>query len=296
MTTNRDTVMPPPSREQWLADRRQGIGGSDLAAVLGLSKWKTPYDVWADKTGRHTEPENDDMRRGRLLEPVIRAMYEERHGVTLTDPGHMQATEPLIMGTPDAMDGDRVVEFKSTRWYVHKRWQGEPPVDYWAQMQHYMYLTGAREAVLVVLVDGADYHEYPVAYDEAWTRDAIRRAVQWWEAYVVTDTPPPSIEPVPEPVTGETATVDSAIRDTIKDLLDIRDLEDRIKDQREQLEAVVKDYMKGATTLVDGERAVATWKEVTSSRIDTKALRAENPLVADRYTKTTTTRTFRLTR
>lgn len=284
------------TRELWLAERRQGIGGSDLAAILGISKWKTPYDVWLDKTGRHVEPENDNMIRGRLMEPVIRGLYEAKHGVTLTDTGHLIATDPLIMGTPDAMDGETVIEFKSTRWFAFKAWRGEIPIDYWAQMQHYMYLTGARDAVLVVLVDGADMHEFPVTYDSEWTRNAIKQSVEWWQTYVSTDTPPPMPEPKPEPVDGAVMVADEELKSMINELRDIRSLEDDIKARREQIEDIIKETIgTHEAVTIDGKQAV-TWKSVTSSRLDTKALRNDLPDIAAKYSVQMITRTFKLTR
>ena len=289
--------MPPPSepsRAEWLATRRQGIGGTDLAPILGLSKWKTPHDVWLDKTGRYEQPQNDDMRRGQLLEPVIKAMYEERHGVTVESPGHLQ--KGLMMGTPDGVDGLTVVEFKSTRWYVFKQWGGSLPMDYWAQMQHYMMLCGLDRAVLVVLVDGADYHEFPVALDVEWVDNAWSQATGWWHTWVATDTEPPRIDPKPEPVDGSVMTADDELAGVVGELLTIRELEDDIKARREQLETVVKEAMDTHEALVINGKQAVTWKAVTSSRLDQKRLKADHPELCESYMTTSTTRTFKITR
>ena len=60
------------SRQAWLAERRKTIGGSDAAGIVGLSRYATPYTVWADKTGRLPEQEdNEAMRQGRDLEEYV---------------------------------------------------------------------------------------------------------------------------------------------------------------------------------------------------------------------------------
>lgn len=66
---------------EWHEQRRAGIGGSDVAALLGLSKWKSPYQLFLEKTGNAPPQEdNEAMYWGRMLEPVIRDAYEEKTG------------------------------------------------------------------------------------------------------------------------------------------------------------------------------------------------------------------------
>ena len=61
------------THEQWLAARRKGVGGSDSAAVCGLSRYSSPLEVWLQKTGRKpATPDNEAMQWGRLLEPIVR--------------------------------------------------------------------------------------------------------------------------------------------------------------------------------------------------------------------------------
>ena len=69
------------SRQAWLAERRKTIGGSDAAGIVGLSRYATPYTVWADKTGRLPEQEdNEAMRQGRDLEEYVAKRWEESTG------------------------------------------------------------------------------------------------------------------------------------------------------------------------------------------------------------------------
>ena len=107
-------------REAFLAERMKGIGGSDVAAILGLSKWSTPYDVWQSKLGlADPTPDNDAMKWGRLLEPVVRQAYAERTGLAVAVP-----SDPLVMPGYDFaranLDGiredGRIVEIKTARY------------------------------------------------------------------------------------------------------------------------------------------------------------------------------------
>lgn len=71
-----------PSRDAWLAARRSGIGGSDIAAICGLSPYQTPYDVWLDKLGQGEEvdPNSPGIYWGTVLEDVVAREYAQRTG------------------------------------------------------------------------------------------------------------------------------------------------------------------------------------------------------------------------
>lgn len=97
------------SRAEWLAQRRTGIGGSDVAAILGLSPWRTPYQVWEDKTGRSDDQEETPaLYWGRLLEDPIRQAYADRTGLTVTKPDRMFTSEahPFMLANLDGIASD----------------------------------------------------------------------------------------------------------------------------------------------------------------------------------------------
>lgn len=69
-------------REQWLRERKKGIGGSDVAAILGLSKWKSAYDIWVDKTTDVLQEEysNESIYWGNVLEEVVAQEFSKQTG------------------------------------------------------------------------------------------------------------------------------------------------------------------------------------------------------------------------
>lgn len=77
-TNTNDTA----DRETWLRDRKKGIGGSDVAAVLGLSPWRTPLDVFNDKTAETVDekPQSDAAHFGTILEDVVAEEFSRRTG------------------------------------------------------------------------------------------------------------------------------------------------------------------------------------------------------------------------
>lgn len=184
------------SREEWLELRRHSIGGSDAAAIIGLSKWASPYTVWADKTGRLPDkPDTEAMRQGRDLEEYVAQRFSEATGkrvkrcnAILYNPAYPHShadVDRMIVGENAGL------ECKTTSTLDVKQFRGvEFPEKYYAQCVHYMAITGADRWYLAVLVLGKEFHVYTLERDEAEIRALMDAETAFWEQYVETDTPP----------------------------------------------------------------------------------------------------------
>ena len=148
------------SREEWLAARRTGIGGSDAGAVLGMNPYRTPYAVWADKTGRLPSlPETEAMRLGRNLEDYVARRFQEASGkrarkvnAILQNPAY-----PFALANIDReIAGEQAgLECKTASSLRAKAFRGgEFPDAYYAQCVHYMAVTGAQRWYLAALILG----------------------------------------------------------------------------------------------------------------------------------------------
>ena len=148
------------SREEWLMRRRKTIGGSDAAGIVGLSRWTSPFSVWADKTGRAAEKEDTEaMRQGRDLEAYVARRWMEETGkrvyrlpAMLYHPKYPFAhadVDRMVMGENAGL------ECKTTFSLDLKQFNGvEFPVQYYAQCVHYLAVTGADRWYLAVLAYG----------------------------------------------------------------------------------------------------------------------------------------------
>jgi putative phage-type endonuclease len=153
-------------RKEWLEQRMEGIGGSDISAVLGVNPWRTPLDVWLEKTGRGetwaTEPER--VKWGKLLEPAIARGYAEDCGLAageLFEPGLLRHRKCApILGTPDRMYSSRPrgLEIKAVNQFAISEYGEEGtdavPDHYHLQADHYLFLTDFKEWDLAVLFGG----------------------------------------------------------------------------------------------------------------------------------------------
>ena len=151
------------SHKQWLEERRKSIGGSDAAALVGMSPYATPYMVWADKTGRLPPKEDSEaMRQGRDLEEYVAKRFCEKNEKKV----HIQSgiirnpAYPYAHATIDRkVTGERAgLECKTTSAMNLKKFKnGEYPENYYAQCMHYLAVTGWERWYLAVLVLGRDF-------------------------------------------------------------------------------------------------------------------------------------------
>ncbi len=178
---------------EWLAYRREKRNASESAAVLGVSPWTTPYQLWLEKTGKAQTKANAAMRRGIELEPAARAAYEELTGLVM---------QPLVLQAGDysasldgmTLEGDLILEIKCpVRGTRSDLWQevlaGEVPEHYAIQVQHQLMVSGADTAHLWVY-DGSKGLQHVIKRDEA-AMLRIRAAWDGFQQYLDSDTPPP---------------------------------------------------------------------------------------------------------
>lgn len=289
---------PHNTRADWLAQRRTGIGGSDAAAVLGLSKWRTPLSVWLDKTGQSDgSDETPAMRWGTLLEPVIRQEYAERTGRTVTVPGLIRhARHDHMIANVDGVSGDgRIVEIKTTR--TADGW-GEPgsdevPEDYLIQVQHYMAVLALPVADIAVLVGGSDFRIYTVAADAELQDMIVSTEREFWQMVRDRVAPPAVSYADVQAMYGRSARTDSsicadaALIDVIADLRDATAARKAMEADEEALKAAVMAAMGEHDTVRDAaDRVLATWKLAAApKRLDAKALAAAHPAIHAAFLK-----------
>jgi putative phage-type endonuclease len=178
---------------EWLEYRRTMRNASETAAVLGVSPWLTPYQLWLLKTGRKTQEVSAAMQHGTNLEPAARAAYEAQTGLVMQP---LVVQDGVYSASLDGMtlDGDLIVEIKcpfrgqeSALWKEVKA--GWVPDHYAAQIQHQMMVSGASLAHLWVF-DGTQGLLRPVERIDAATQ-RIHEAWEIFQGYIDSDTPPP---------------------------------------------------------------------------------------------------------
>ena len=301
--------MNAPTREEFLARRRTGIGGSDISAILGLNPYKSSYSLWLDKTGRSVdEPDADAAERmywGSTLEDVVAGHYAKSRGVRIqrinTQLRHADC--PIAVANIDraiVADGSRarwderehrvagatgLLEVKTAHALAARGAQwGEPgtdevPQSYWLQCQWYLGISGLESAEIAVLFGGQRFVVYTIAADRMIFGDLVESAREWWQRHVEADTPP---DPTTEDdarrmwrshVAGRDRIVDRDVLDDVQELVEVKariaDLESRAQELRDRILPAFQD----AESISYQRRRLATWKaNKPSAKTDWKAV------------------------
>lgn len=188
------------SREEWLSVRGRGIGSSDAAVAVGISPYKSPLELWLEKTDRQLAPDlaaNDAVFWGATLEHIIATVYAERTGVKVRRLNAvLQHPEyPFMLANLDRVvqhptDGNGILEVKTAGVNSARFWEDGVPESYQCQVLHQLAVTGKAWCDVAVLIGGQDFRVYRVVRDEEKIADLIKREVKFWQ-YVIDDVSPP---------------------------------------------------------------------------------------------------------
>ena len=175
---------------EWFAARAASIGASEIAAAAGLSPYQTPLELYSRKRGELPPIEdNDPMRMGRLLEPVVKSEFCRVSGLSLIDPNpamYRHGKYECISATPDGIiDTDRLLEAKTASWRMKSSWgeqdSDDVPVHYLCQCAQQMAVMNATEVHLAVLFDGAELKTFKVMRNDDLIQLLISAGLELWE-------------------------------------------------------------------------------------------------------------------
>ena len=187
-------VLGRASRSRWLARRRKGLTATDVPALLGVSPWRTPLEVWLDKLDPQPWDGNYSTRRGQRLEAFVAAEYAAEHRKRLEKPPALLAhpEHPWLLCSLDFYAHDdtttTVLECKTAgRW--SPEWEDDLPDVYAVQALAQACITGLPVVVAADIAGRLEVRR--IEPDPAWEADAIPRLDAWWQRHIIGRTPPP---------------------------------------------------------------------------------------------------------
>jgi putative phage-type endonuclease len=285
------------SRNEWLKARRRGIGGSDAAAIAGLSPWKSPLAVYLEKIGEL----QDDMQSeaaywGTTLEDVVAKEFAQRTGLKIHRRNAMLQHQkyPYMLANIDryVLDPDRgrgVLECKTTSAYNAKAWDGDKiPDHYMIQVQHYLAVTGLQYGYIAVLIGGQRFLHQLVERNEEIIQYLTQIEGEFWKL-VESRTPPPvdgsqaatdlldmlypADEAKPEQMMMP-PTAMNLIAEYEQAKAEAKAASERADEAANKLKAILGEYEIG----IADDREIR-WKQITSNRVDPKSLKAKYPAI-----------------
>ena len=282
--------------------RNKFIGGSDVAAIIGLNRYKTAYEVWEEKKHNiKTFEGNQATEWGKKLEPVIIAHFEQVNNVKVFDNNERYISKEYdFLGChPDGIctinNENVLIEVKTVSTDAFKFWGNELPLEYYCQVQHNLNVLGLTKAKFIYLVlDSRYYGEIEISYDKEYAESVQKFLVKWWNEYIIGDNTPIKTVTDYEKENPEVKMVE-ADDETAKKHTELIELKAKIKELETQKEAI-EDFLKlkigDATDLMYGLNTIATWRPQTKVTVDTKKLKEELPETFLKYATEKTSRTF----
>lgn len=286
---------------EWLLERQKGIGGSDVAAVMGVNPWRTALDVYYEKISEEPieRPETLPMKYGRYVEGIVAKFYAEQSGNIVHNDNKirihpkynfLRANIDRIIITEGKFPG--ILEVKSTSFQGLKKWDdGDYPLPAWLQMQHYFGVSGYDWGAFAIIADNREFRVFNVHPDKELIALIEEGMIKFWQNHVMKRIPPPpctvnevyKLYPNSDP--SKTITCDESTAAAINRLKDVRESLKPLENEKESLETEIKCFMKDAETLTDmrGNQLI-TWKQSRGFlKLNDKKLAEEEPEIYQRY-------------
>jgi putative phage-type endonuclease len=197
------TILALPDRATWLEARQRGIGSSDVPIILGVSPFKSPFALWAEKCGLvEPEAESEAMAWGRVLEGPIAERYVEETQRELAAPApftiRRSSKHPWMQATLDrevVRATQRIcpapLEIKTTGFWKAEEWAEEPPLRVQVQTQWQLLVTGWEWASVAVLIGGSRFLWTDLIRNEAFIEAMTDAAKEFWRRVELRDPPKP---------------------------------------------------------------------------------------------------------
>lgn len=255
--------------------RLTGVGGSDVAALLGLSPFKTPLQLYMEKKGLAKTEETRAMRLGNEWEPIIAREYALEAGVEIVKGGfHRHPDYPFLFAHLDYQHTDGTpVECKRVGISMQKAW-GEPgtnqiPDYYNVQVQVQMACVGAQEAIIAAMFSSRDdLRIYRVGYSQEIFAAIVRASEDFWKNHVEAGMPPPETDPTimrdyiaaiypssePKKMLCDES-LDALILELGRKTNDLRAAEDQLEDVANQIKLRMAEH-----EMVEGKYGKIYWK------------------------------------
>ena len=275
--------------DEWLEHRKKRIGGSDAPAIIGMSKYSSPYTVWADKLGKLPPKEdNEPMRLGRDLEEYVAKRFTEATGKKVRKENNILVNPdiPFAHANVDRMivGEDAGFEAKTTSALNLKKFKnGEYPENYYVQCVHYMMVTGCKRWYLGVLVLGVEFKWFCIERDEGEINALMQSEKEFWK-YVESNTPPmvDGTESTSEtlktiyPESTDTSISLMAYEGDLREYMRLTNLMDELKTLKEEVANNIKAFMQDASK---GEcsKYKVNFSSFTKSTFDHKRFQADHP-------------------
>ena len=291
---------------EWLRLRKSGIGGSDAGAICGVNPYSSAMKVFEDKTSEAVEEQDSEaIRIGHDLEDYVAQRFTEATGLKVRKSNFMYRSveHPFMIADVDRLvvGEDAGLECKTASAYNADKWaDGDIPLHYVMQCYHYMAVTGKRAWYIAAVILGREFTYRRLEWDDGLVSRLIEIEGDFWNRYVVPGIiPPPDGSRACDEVIGRyfhTARKESAVKlvgfdEKLKRREEILGTISELQEEQKQIEQEVKLFMQD-NEYASSESFRVSWKNIDSTKLDAKRIKAERPELYADYKKVSHTRRF----
>lgn len=286
-----------PDTDEWLAERRRSVGASEVAAVMGLSPWATPLDVYKSKHGVDRDFDPLLAWIGHESEHTIHKWVEQWSGVPVKlEPAFMARSieYPFLHASFDRVSSDPFVtwQFKTAHQYTGHKWDEGIPTDIRVQVQAEMLVAGIRRAAVVVWIGGREFKLFWEERDDRFIQEHMIPALtEFWGNLEQGIAPKPSTPgELAEAWPDEAAVMDApeVALEWIEKRAFLLASAKEMTDEADAIKQALGEYMldAGVDTFTHQGRKLLTYKKQKGrASFDTAALKRDRPELVAEYTK-----------
>lgn len=299
-------IIKPKDRAEWLEHRKGGIGSSEVASILGINPYQTPYQLWRLKKEMDAPIEaNMPMRLGHLLEDAVSTLWSEETGrevikASAYDWIAVNTEKPYFRASPDRTywlpemkrnnDNKGILECKTTQMSIDA---DELPRTWFVQLQYLLGVSETEQGSLAWLSGGRTfgYKDINLVPDFfGWMQEEVER---FWIDNIVGNKEPEAINAndiltkYSRHAEGKLIEVGEDVLDAYSALKEVKSELSTLEDRKELLENKIKLSFIDAEAITYAGQTLATWKtSKDGERLDTKALEKSYPAIASEFIRT----------
>ena len=297
------TIIRPKNHAEWLEHRKNGIGSSEIATIVGLNPWETPYQLWRRKIGLDAPiEENFAMKAGHYLEDAVARFWQDETGKKIIKRSAgdwiiRNNDKSFVQVSPDRTywidenshsAGKGILECKTTQKTID-----DLPKHWFCQVQYQLGGAELQQGSIAWLTAGREfgYRNLTLVPDfYAWL---VEEAEKFWVDNIIGKQEPDSqsVQDVllkyNKHVDNKTIEVNDEVINAYNKLKSVREEIAKMEEQQSELEAKLKMSFGDAEAISYGGNVIATWKSgKDSEKFDAKSFQAAHPELAQQYMKT----------
>lgn len=299
------TIIRPKDRAEWLKYRESGIGSSEVATIVGLNPWETPYQLWRRKKGMDApKPENFAMKAGHYLEDAVAHFFADETGADIIQRSAIDwmvvdDDRPYMRVSPDRTyweQGEKhngankqILECKTTQMRIDA---DDLPKHWFCQVMYQCGVARIQRASLAWLCSGREFGFKRLDFVPDFFGWLVEEVERFWIDCIQGDQ-----EPTPTTAAdvmlkysrhaeGKVIEATDDIFRTYCELVGVRDEMAALNERKAELEEKIKVGFGDAEAMSYGTDTIATWKAPKpSAKFDETAFKADHPDLFNEYCK-----------